>query len=82
MLFINVSQFTSGCSSLSDNIRCKMQSHQFSLGHLSNLYMLLKCFASDVSEMGCLIEEDSNDHTHFLQQVHSVVDIDRQNNLH
>lgn len=59
-----------------------MQSHQFSLGHLSNLYMLLKCFASDVSEMGCLIEEDRDDHTHFLQQVHSVVDTDRQNNLH
>lgn len=59
-----------------------MQSHQFSLGHLSNLYMLLKCFASDVSEMGCLIEEGCDDHTHFLQQVHSVVDTDSRNNLH
>lgn len=69
MLSNDVSQFISGCSSLSDNIQGKMQSHRFPLGHLSNLYVLLLCLVSDVSGLGCLAEEDRDNHTHLFKNV-------------
>lgn len=52
----------SGCPSFSEDnyILCKLKSHQFPTGRFRDLYVQLRCFASDLSETRCLVEECDN----------------------